>query len=66
MERYQLDNFPFEDPDIARALSHALAVLLWNTPAPPPAARPAKRRTRRKQAAGRRQQPSTREADNQK
>ena len=31
MRKYQLDDFPFEDPEIAHALARALAALLWNS-----------------------------------
>jgi len=31
MRNYHLDDFPFDDPEIAHALARALAALLWNT-----------------------------------
>jgi hypothetical protein len=31
MGTYDFDHFPFDDPDIARALSRALAILLWSS-----------------------------------
>jgi hypothetical protein len=67
MDRYQLNDFPFENPDIARALSHALAALLWNTPPPAPPSPPQpKRRVRRKQPTARTRQLSTTEAEEQR
>jgi hypothetical protein len=63
MGTYHFDHFPFEDPEIARALSLALTALLWSSvpKTPSPQTSPVKR-VRQKRHSVQRRQTTTKEA----